>query len=66
MDDLKWSVSLLPSWYDIDREEDLTRLLEESAKNGFADPNSHDPYLASLCEQITKIYDGPPFLRGDV
>ena len=66
LDDLKWSVSLLPSWYDIDREEDLTRLLEESAKNGFADSNSHDPHLASLCEQITKIYDGPPFLRGDV
>lgn len=60
IDELNWSVCQLPSWYDIDRQEDIARMLADLATHDFLDCNSEDPYLASLYDQTKKICERSP------
>ena len=53
---LCWSLQQLPSWYDIDRPEDVTRLLKDFAIHPYLKRDTTDPYLSRLQEKLEKIH----------
>ena len=53
---LQWSQLQLPPWYDIDRPEDVTRLLEDLANHPDLKHAVRDPYLSTLREKLKKIH----------